>query len=226
VNETDLRGEFKALGLETPHLMESDVADPEAIRAALADVLQRRGRLDAIISNVAFSKPIHAPSELKRSTFELSLRYTAWPVVELTLAAAETFGRFPRYVVGISSLGAEVCPPGYDFAGAAKASLEMLCRYLALRLKANGTRVNVLRTGYLDTMSSRATFGDAAIDTLTARGMIIDPEGPARACVALCSGMLDSVTGQVLVADEGWSLVDPIAYITTSGLPGPFPSHE
>jgi 3-oxoacyl-[acyl-carrier protein] reductase len=225
-DETELCREFSALDLEAPHIIESDAGDPEAVRAALAEIRRSRGRLDAIISNVAVAKPIHATSELKRNTFELSLRYTCWPIVELTLGAMETFGRPPGYVVGISSLGAEVCPPGYDLAGSAKASLEMLCRYLAIRVKAFGTRVNVLRTGYLDTKSSRATFGDSAIQALADRGMIIDPRGPARACVALCSGMLDSVTGQVLVADEGWSLVDPIAYITGNGLPGPFPPQE
>jgi hypothetical protein len=34
---------------------------------------------------------------------------------------------------------------------------------------------------------------------------------------------MDSVTGQVLVVDEGWSLVDPLAFLTGGALPGPFP---
>jgi NAD(P)-dependent dehydrogenase (short-subunit alcohol dehydrogenase family) len=220
VGEGELAREFEAQGLPPPDVVESDAGDPEAVRALMARVREHAGRLDAVISNVAFAKAVRDVRELKRNSFELSLRYSAWPVVDLAQAALEVFGRYPRYLVGVSSLGADVCPAGYDLAGASKAALEALCKYLALRLKPHGTRVNVLRTGFLDTASSRATFGDAAIDELGRRGMLIDPAGAARACLALCSGLLDAVTGQVLVADEGWSLVDPIAYVTGRGATG------
>jgi len=156
-------------------------------------------------------------ADLKRSSFELSLRYTAWPVVELVQATRAISGRFPKYVIGVSSRGASVCPDGYDIAGAAKAALESLCRYLAARLRGEGTTVNVLCAGYLDTASSRKTLGNSAIDALTKRGMIIRPSGPARVAVAMASGLMDSVTGQVITADEGWSLIDPISLIDTHG---------
>ena len=50
-------------------------------------------------------------------------------------------------------------------------------------------------------------------------GLFIDPLGVARVCVALCSGLFDAVTGQVIVVDEGWSLVSPMAFLTGRGLP-------
>jgi len=55
-------------------------------------------------------------------------------------------------------------------------------------------------------------LGDAAMDRLRAESPspVLDPQGVARACVALCSGLMDSVTGQVLVVDEGWSRLDPL----------------
>jgi len=78
-----------------------------------------------------------------------------------------------------------------------------------------------VRPGLLDTQSSRAMLGDAAMDRLRQRvpSPVLDLPGVARACVALCSGLLDSMTGQVLVVDEGWSLVDPLGW--TSGPEGP-----
>lgn len=209
-----LAAEVAALGVPPLAVEESDASDVEAMRNLMRGIADRRGQLDVVVSNVAFVKPVDDLVALKRSSFELSLRYSAWPVVDLVQTAHSVFDRYPRHVIGISSLGAEVCPGGYDIAGAAKAALEMLCRYLALRLRNHGSTVNVLRTGYLDTESSRAMFGDPAIDELVRRGMVLDPRGPARTCVALASGLMDSVTGQVLVADDGWSLVDPIAYIT------------
>jgi enoyl-[acyl-carrier-protein] reductase (NADH) len=164
------------------------------------------------VSNVAFAKIVRDLQDLKRNALDLSLAYSAWPIVDLVQAAQEELGALPRYVVGVSSDGASVCHPGYDLAGASKAVLETLCRYLAVRLRASGVRVNAVRPGLLDTQSSRAMLGDAAMDRLRQRvpSPVLDLAGVARACVALCSGLLDSVTGQVLVVDEGWSLVDPL----------------
>jgi hypothetical protein len=35
---------------------------------------------------------------------------------------------------------------------------------------------------------------------------------------------MDSITGQVITVDEGWSLVSPVAYVTGKGWPGGFPT--
>ena len=225
VEESEVIAEFAAEGLPAPTLVESDVSDAEANRELMALVKERVGRLDVVISNVAFAKVVHDIADLRRRALEISLRYSAWPVAELVHAAKEIFDQYPRYVIGISSNGPEVCHEAYDLAGASKAVLETLCRYLALRLKRHGVRVNAIRPGFLDTASSRATFGDGVVDEIEAQygGMFLDPRRVARVCVALCSGMMDAVTGQVIVVDEGWSLVSPLAYMTGRGLPGAFP---
>lgn len=228
VAEEELVAEFATAGLPRPHVVESDASDPKAARELMALVKEHGGSLDTLVSNVAFAKIVNDVSELKKSSLDLSLAYSAWPVVEYVQAARETLGRYPRYVLGISSDGPDVCHPGYDLAGASKAVLETLIRYLALRLRPEGVRVNAVRPGLLDTASSRATAGDAAIDAVKRRapGAVQDPRGVARACLALCSGLLDSVTGQVLVVDEGWSLVDPLSFLTGAALPPPFPAEE
>lgn len=225
VGEGELHAEFAAAGLPHPHVVESDASDPKAVRELMGLVRGRTGRLDVVVSNVAFAKVVNELSDLRKNALDLSLAYSAWPVVDYVQAAREVLGRFPRYVLGISSDGPEVCHPGYDIAGASKAVLETLCRYLAVRLRPEGVRVNAVRPGLLDTASSRATAGDAALDAVKqkAGGAVQDPRGVARACVALCSGLMDSVTGQVLVVDEGWSLVDPLSFLTGAALPGPFP---
>jgi enoyl-[acyl-carrier-protein] reductase (NADH) len=99
-------------------------------------------------------------------------------------------------------------------AGVAKAALETLCRYLAVRLQKYGTRVNAIRPGFLDTASSRATFGQAAIAALrqSQPQAVLDIDEVAKSCLALTSGYMDAVTGQVLVVDSGWSLMSPLSY--------------
>lgn len=221
-DEGELREEFRREGGPPPWVVESDASDLEATRELMAGIAGRHGRLDVVVSNVAFAKIAGGLEDLKRNALDISLRYSAWPVVDLVQASREVLGRYPRYVIGVSSDGGEVCHPGYDLAGAAKAVLESLCRYLAVRLRPEGVRVNAIRPGFMDTASSRAILGEAAVEAL-ARGtpLLLDPRQVARTCVALCSGLMDAVTGQVLVVDEGWSLVSPTAYL--SGLPQGFP---
>jgi NAD(P)-dependent dehydrogenase (short-subunit alcohol dehydrogenase family) len=228
VDEDELGVEFRSEGLPAPRIIESDASDSDAARALMREIADHPGGLLAIISNLAFGGKVSDIRELARSSLELSLRYSTWPVLDYLHAAKETLGHYPRYVLAISTDGGDVCHPGYDMVGVAKAALEALCRYLALRLRSEGVRVNAVRCGPLDTASSRAMFGDSVIDSGIVRqeGLILDPRSVARACVALCSGFMDGITGQVITVDEGVSLLSPVVFLTNTGWPGPMPRIE
>jgi len=228
VDEQALVDEFRARELPAPRVVESDVSDPAATRALMTLVRDEGGSLDVVVSNVAFAKVVHDLEDLKRTSFDLSVGYSAWPVVDLVQAAQEVLGRLPQYVIGISSDGAELCHDGYDLAGASKAVLETLCRYLAHRLRPRGVRVNVLRPGFLDTASSRATLGNAVVEEIRRRqgDRGLEPATVARACLALCSGLLDGMSGQVVVVDEGWSLTSPLALLADDAVPGRDPEES
>jgi enoyl-[acyl-carrier-protein] reductase (NADH) len=223
VDEQELREEFQRENVPEPHIMESDASDPGATRELMQEFRRQTPRLSAIISNVVFAKSVMGMEDLKRSSLEISLRYSTWPIVDLLQTARETFGAYPRYAVAISTDGGCVCHPGYDMAGVAKAALETLCRYLALRLRPEGVRVNAVRPGFVDTESARAIFGDHVLETPLPRrdDLMLDPRAVGRACVALCSGWMDSVSGQVIGIDEAASLISPITYLTGQGWPGP-----
>lgn len=212
VDENELTAEFRAQDLPAPRIIESDASSADDSRTLMQTIQDEVGALDILISNVAFAKTVQDLSDLRRRSLERSLTYSAWPVVDLVQAAHETFAHYPRYVIGISSDGGEVCHPAYELVGVSKSVLETLCRYLALRLKPHGTRVNALRPGFLDTASARATFGDALFGQIQARypDMLLDPSAVAKTCVALCSGYMDAMTGQVITVDEGWGLVSPL----------------
>jgi NAD(P)-dependent dehydrogenase (short-subunit alcohol dehydrogenase family) len=223
-DEEELRAGFEAEGLPAPRIVESDVSDPAATRDLMRVVLESNVPLAALVSNVAFAQVVGDIRDLRRASLELSLRYSAWPVLEMLHAAREVLGRYPRHAVAISTDGSAVCHPGYDMVGVAKAALETLCRYLALHLRAEGVRVNAIRCGPLDTDSLRATFGDGIVNTAVPSGSPwMDPRSVARACVGLCGGLMDGITGQVITVDEGASLLSPVMYMTGKGWPGPFP---
>jgi NAD(P)-dependent dehydrogenase (short-subunit alcohol dehydrogenase family) len=226
--ESELRAEFEREGLPAPHVVESDASDADAARALMREVASHPSGLLAIVSNLAFGGIAAAMHDLSRTSFELSLRYSTWPILEYLHAAWDILGYHPRYVLAISTDGGEVCHPGYAMVGVAKAALESLSRYLALHMRSEGVRVNAVRCGPLDTASSRATFGDEVLESgvVKREGLIIDPRAAARACVGLCSGLMDAITGQVITVDEGTSLISPVFYLTDRGWPGPLPSTE
>jgi NAD(P)-dependent dehydrogenase (short-subunit alcohol dehydrogenase family) len=225
VDEDELRAEFETGGIPKPRIIESDASDPEAARDLMNEVAKHPTPLVAVVSGVAFAQVVDSITDLNRKSLELSLRYSTWPVLDLVHAAKERLGYYPRYVIALSSDGGFVCHPGYDMVGIAKAALETLCRYLAVHLRGEGVRVNAVRSGALDTASARATFGVPVEDTdpIREQGLILDPHSVARACVALCSGLMDSVSGQVITVDEGISLFSPVVRVTGRGGPGPLP---
>ena len=115
-------------------------------------------------------------------------------------------------MVGISSDGPDHFYKGYDFVAAAKALLEFFSRYLSVHLLAEGSRVNVLRFGTVDTESFRAIFGQEFFSFIrkqgAAGGMILQPQDCGKAVLALCSGWLDAVNGQIISVDYGLPFQD------------------
>lgn len=218
VDEGELAAEFTQQEFSAPRVIESDVSNSDDMRDLMTTIHKEVGSLDVIVSNVSFAKTVQEIGDLRRRALDRSLAYSAWPIVELVQTAHETFGSYPKYIIGVSSDGGEVCHPAYDLVGVSKSVLETLCRYLALRLKPHGTRVNAIRPGFLDTASARSTFGDALFEQIKANhpNMLLDPDEVAKTCVALCSGYMDAVTGQVITVDEGWGLVSPFELIKSS----------
>ena len=88
---------------------------------------------------------------------------------------------------------------GADFSAASEAVLETLCRYTNERLSADDARMNILR--------HRLPPADDALNT---EQRFATPAEVASAAVALCSGLLDSMRGQVLTVDRGGNFSDNV----------------
>src|SRR5690606_23310788 len=68
VDEEELVAEFRQEDLPAPRIVESDVADGDATRELMGIIKEEAGRVDVIVSNVAFSKVVKEITDLKRST--------------------------------------------------------------------------------------------------------------------------------------------------------------
>jgi enoyl-[acyl-carrier-protein] reductase (NADH) len=112
----------------------------------IAGIRERHESLHAFISNVAFAPGVQSVEDYSRRGLATATEYSVWPIVSHTRAIKEIFGSYPRYVVAMSSEGADFYHVTYDIVAATKAMLKALCKYMNQRLREQGSRVNVLRT--------------------------------------------------------------------------------
>ena len=101
-----VRASFAAAGAGEPCIAEADAAQDEDVHAVLSATKDRHGHLDILISNLAFAPVIRAFDEYTRRGLAAAIDYSTWPIVSHTRLAKEIFGRYPRYIIGVSSEGA------------------------------------------------------------------------------------------------------------------------
>jgi NAD(P)-dependent dehydrogenase (short-subunit alcohol dehydrogenase family) len=205
-DEDDLRARFNAEGLPQPEIVCADVANDEDTDALLEALRARTDAVEVLVSNVSMALVVKGLEDYSRRSLHKSIDYTAWPFFDYTHRIRRVFGRYPRYVIGLSSSGPDVFLTNYDFVAASKAVLEVMCRYMSARLASEDIRLNIIRAGVVLTDSLRATFGNAFEDFYARANMsrdLIRPEEVADAILALCSGLMDAVSGQVLTVDRG-----------------------
>src|SRR5207249_3548679 len=150
-DEAHVRQQFAEAGAPEPRIVRADVRSDEDTDALLAEMRVDCREIRVFVSNATEGAPVHRFEEYSARALLHGIEGTAWPIVEYTRRIGRVFGRYPRYVVGISSVGPSSYTAGYDLVAASKASLETLGRYMAHRLFDEGTRVNILRAGLVFT---------------------------------------------------------------------------
>lgn len=199
--------QFASLGAPKPVLLQADVSVTEDTRSLMDEIRAHTDAIDVFVSNVGFAATARGLDDYKKRSLFKTLEYSTWPMVEYTREIKRAFGRYPGYVVGVSSDGPDHFYPGYDYVAASKALLEFFGRYLAQHLLAEESRVNVIRFGMVRTESFEAIFGAEFFDYLKSQGAderaVLTPEACGKAIFALCSGFLDALNGQVVTVDYG-----------------------
>ncbi len=208
----EVRARFEAAGGPPPMFVEADVTSAEDTKALLDTIAAEHDHIDVFVSNVAFALRTPSLQDWSQRGLAQSIDYSSWPLFAYTEAIHERFGRYPRYVMGMSSDGPDRFFQNYDFVAASKAVLETMCRYMNFRLFEEGVRVNIIRSRLVRTDSFDATFGDDFHNLLENLGGFEDcyttPEDIANVALALGSGLLDAIGGQVLMVDKGFSFFD------------------
>ncbi len=212
-NEDVVRERFAHINAPAPDIVRADAGNAEDTRNLMQHLRSATNGVGVFISNVSAALIVAELKDYSLKALFRSIEYSAWPMYEYTMQLHETFGRYPRYVTGISSTGVEVYSRGYDFMASSKAVMETLCRYMSYRLEENGVRINVVRTCNVRTLALDDTFGKE-FKEFAARFIreehFIAPEEVAGVVLALASGMLDGMSGQVITVDRGLTFIDNI----------------
>jgi NAD(P)-dependent dehydrogenase (short-subunit alcohol dehydrogenase family) len=211
-DEEELRLTFAEAGAPEPAIVEADVSNDADTEALLEQVHGDHDAVEVFVSNVGFAQVTKRGfADYQKRALLRSLGYSSWPLVGYLQRIHQHFGRYPRYALGLSNDGPETYIPGYDFVALTKQVMETFCRYLAAELLEEDIRINILRTRGVATDSLLATFGEefeAFHTRYFDEGYFIKVEECADAAVALCSGLMDGVAGQVILLDRGYAFCD------------------
>lgn len=212
-DEAEVLETFARSGARTPDIVRADVANAEDTDALMRHLRETTGGVGVFVSNVSAALMVSGMEDYSFRALSRTIEYSAWPMCDYTARIFDAFGRYPRYIVGISSTGVDRYARGYDFMAASKAVMETLCRYLSYRLEASDVRINVVRASYVRTLAMEETFGkefERFAERFGAAGRAILPEDVAGVVLALASGLLDGISGQILTVDRGVTFVDNI----------------
>ena len=208
IDNDTLQRTFSALALPDRTLaLHCDVADADGVIAAVARVVERFGRLDALVNNagIAIFKPLleTTPADWART---LAVNLTG-PFL-CTQAAAPVMrdkgGGSIVNITSISSLRASTLRVAY---GTSKAGLAHLTKQQAIELAAFNIRVNAVAPGPVDTAMAKAVHTPEIRadyhDTIPLNRYGREEE-LAETIFFLCSDRASYITGQLLSVDGGF----------------------
>jgi 3-oxoacyl-[acyl-carrier protein] reductase len=182
-----------------------DVGDCEAAEAMVAAVIERFGRVDALVNNAGITRD-GLLLRMKPEDWDDVLRVNLTGAFHTCKAAARQLLRQKGgAVVNVSSVVGLTGNAGQANYAASKAGLIGFTKSLARELATKGVRANVVAPGYIQT-DMTAELGDKVKEELEAKIPIKRlgvPEDIAGVVRFLCSDDAKYITGQVLPVDGG-----------------------
>jgi enoyl-[acyl-carrier protein] reductase III len=200
--------EIAAMGRHA-YVVKADISEQEDVRAMMEFVQEHVGRLDILVSNAASGgfRPLLAATE---RNFHAAFETNVLALIYLVQAAVPLLKRDDgrSKVVALSSHGSDTALPWYGLIGSSKAALESLVRHLTLEIGHLGVNVNVVKSGLVDTDSTRQIpNADLVFESRKDKAMMgermLTPADVADAVLFLASPLSDLVQGETLTIDGG-----------------------
>lgn len=188
----------------------ADVADYDAVRAMVDDIVAQFGRIDVLVNNAGFVQPRlfvdSGPNEWQRQ-IDVGLYgviHCCHAVVPHLLA--QRSGR----IVSLAGDSARVGEKLLSITAAARGGVLALTKSLALELGSAGITVNALALGLVDTEHIDRTWFETNKDRIVRKyplGRIGQPADVAPLVAFLASAEASWITGQIISVNGGYSMV-------------------
>ncbi len=200
--------ELRALGRRV-WVMQADMRDDKAIRGLGKQIKKEVGQLDILVHNAAFGTmgPI---LRMGMFSWRAAMDINVAALLLLTQQVAPLLKERGGWIVGLSSIGAEMAFSEYACIGVSKAAMEALIRYLGFELAPMGIRCNAVSAGPVKTRALDWFQYPHAVDnyaeTKSPLSRIGKPDDLSGIVSFLCTEDADWMVGQVIKADGGISL--------------------
>lgn len=188
-------------------VVQADLAVPEEAQRAVAETVEKAGRLDALINSHGVLGDPAPLGELRieqwRDVVDINLMGPIWT----TTAAIEPLKQTRGCVVNVSSINAIQSEPWMAPYGVSKSGLVGFTKYAAADLAEFGIRVNAVLPGWVRTPMATPWFKEAGVyDRPMATNYMSRPAEPselAEVIAFLASPKASYMTGSIVVADGG-----------------------
>ncbi|NLV78415.1 MAG: SDR family oxidoreductase [Rhodococcus sp.] len=191
----------------TAEFVACDVRDAEQVKSMIDTIVERHGRLDAVVNNAGGSPyALAADASPKFHAKIVELNLLAPLLVAQAANAVMQTQDGGGSIVNISSVSGSRPSPGTAAYGAAKAGIDSLGTSLAVEW-APRVRVNAVVVGMVDTEQSHLFYGDddgvAAVGATVPLGRLATPDDIGNCAAFLASPLAAYVSGSTLTVHGG-----------------------
>lgn len=190
-------------------------SEDEIVKDVFTKIKEENGKIDGIVHAIAHANTEDLHNDFiftGKDGFSHACDVSAYSLVLVSRMAKELdMLNDNASIVTLTYHGSTKVLDGYNVMGVAKAALEASVRYLANNLGNDGMRVNAISAGPIKTLSAKGIKDFGTILN------VIEEKAPLHKNVTtvqvgnvatfLLSSMSESVTGQVIYADNGYNIM-------------------
>ncbi|RKP53781.1 SDR family oxidoreductase [Pararobbsia silviterrae] len=186
--------------------LKADQANAAEVKALIADVVKRYGKLDILVNNAGVFETGTVAETVDDAGFDRQLRVNYEAVVTAIREASRVMGDGGRIISVSSALALRSTWPGVADYSATKRAIEGYTKGVARDLGAKGITVNAIGAGSTNTEMNPDTspFAEAQA-AATALGRFGRPEEIASVIGFIASPAASFVTGAIIPVDGGYS---------------------